>query len=129
MQQIFELLPIDAHGDIPLLGITLKTNGRYMNVLSRISMLSIQTADDRIFLPEMFLDDALKTVITILSKIKNMRPSATCHDVTVMVQKVHIEVLVLVNPHRHLQLFVGLFIERKSAFRRKIQRHTRCKHW
>lgn len=41
-----------------------------------------------------------------------MRPSATSHDVTVMVQKVHVEVLVLVDSHRHLQLLVGLFIER-----------------
>ena len=129
MQQIFELLPIDAHGDVPFLGIPLKTNGGYVNVLSRISMLSIQTADNRIFLPEMFLDDALKTVITILRKIKNMRPSAACHDITVMVQEVHVEVLVLVDPHRHFQLLAGLIIERKRAFRRKIQRHTSCEHW
>ena len=37
--------------DIPLLGITLKADGGDMDVLSRIGMLSIQTADDRIFLP------------------------------------------------------------------------------
>ena len=100
-----------------------------MDVLSRIGMLSIQTADDRIFLPKMFLDDALKTVITILSKIKYMRPSATCHDISVMVQEVHVEVLVFVDSHRHFQLLVGLFVERKRAFRRKIQRHAGCEHW
>ena len=128
MQQVFELLTIDAHGDVPFLGIPLKADSRYVNVLSRISMLSIQTADNRIFLPEMFFDDALKTVITIFCEIQHMRPSAACHDIPVMVQEVHVEVLVLVDSHRHLQLLVGLFIERKRAFRRKIQRHTRCKH-
>lgn len=125
VQQVIELFAIDAHGDVPFLGIPLKTDGGYVDVLSRIGMLSIQTADDRIFLPEMFLDDTVKT---ILSKIKYMRPSATCHDVTVMVQEVHVEVLVLIDSHRHLQLLVGLFIERKRAFRRKIQRHTGCEH-
>lgn len=128
MQQVIELFSIDAHGDIPFLGITLKADGGDMNVLSRIGILSVQTADDRIFLPEMFFDDALKTVITILCEIKYMRPSATCHDVTVMVQEVHVEVLVFVDSHRHLQLLMGFLIERKRAFRRKIQRHTGCEH-
>lgn len=39
-----------------------------------------------------------------------MRPSATSHDVTVMVQEVHVEVLVFVDSHRHLQLLVGLLL-------------------
>ena len=100
-----------------------------MDVLSRIGMLSIQTADDRIFLPEMFFDDLFVTVITVFSKVQHMRPSAACHDITIMVQEVHVEVLVLVDSHRHLQLLMGFLIERKRAFRRKIQRHTGCEHW
>ena len=69
---------------------------------------------------EMFFDDLFVTVITVLSKVQHMRPSAACHDISVMVQEVHVEVLVLVDSHRHLQLLVGLFIERKRTFRRKI---------
>ena len=65
-----------------------------MDVLSRIGMLSIQTADDRIFLPEMFFDDMLVVVITVFCKVQHMRPSAACHDISVMVQEVHVEVLV-----------------------------------
>ena len=38
--------------DIPILGITLKADGGDMDVLCRIGMLTIQAADDRIFLPE-----------------------------------------------------------------------------
>ena len=129
MQQVIELFSIDAHGDIPFLGITLKADGGDVNVLSRIGMLSIQAADDRIFLPEMFFDDLFVTVITILCKVQHMRPSAACHDIPVMVQEVHIEVLVLVDSHRHLQLLMGFLIERKRAFRWKIQRHTGCEHW
>ena len=99
-----------------------------MDVLSRIGMLSVQTADDRIFLPEMFFDDLFVTVITVFCKVQYMRPSAACHDITIMVQKVHVEVLVFVDSHRHLQLLMGFLIERKRAFRRKIQRHTVCEH-
>ena len=100
-----------------------------MDVFGSIGMLSIQTADDRIFLPEMFLDDLFIAVITIFCKVQHMRPFAACHDISVMVQEVRVEVLVLIDPHRHLQLLVGLFVERKRAFRRKIQRHTGCEHW
>ena len=129
MQQVIELFSLDAHGDIPFLGIALKANGGDVNVLSRIGMLSIQAADDRIFLPEMFFDDLFVTVITVLCKVQYMRPSAACHDITVMVQEVHVEVLVLVDSHRHFQLLMGFLSECKLAFRRKIQRHTGCEHW
>ena len=99
-----------------------------MDVLSRISMLTIQAADDRIFLPEMSLDHHLYAVKSILRKVQHMRPTAASHDISIMVQEVHVEVLVFVDSHRHFQLFVGLLVERKRAFRWKIQRHTRSKH-
>ena len=107
VQQIIKLFSIDTHGDIPFLGITLKADGGDMDVLSRISMLSIQTADDRIFLPEMFFNNLFVTVITVFRKVQHMRPSAACHNITIMVQKVHVEVLVFVDSHRHLQLAYG----------------------
>ena len=129
MQQVIELLSIDAHGDIPFLWIALKADGGDMDVLCRIGMLSIQTADDRIFLPEMFFDDLFVTIITVFCEIQYMRPSAACHDISVMVQEIHVEVLVLVDSYRHLQLLMGFLIERKRAFRRKIQRNTGCEHW
>ena len=128
MQQVIKLFSIDAHGDIPFLWIAFKADGGDVDVLSRISMLSIQTADDRIFLPEMFFDDMLIAVITVLCKVQHLRPSASCHDISIMVQEVHVDVLVLVDPHRHLQLLMGLLVERKRAFWRKIQRHTGCEH-
>lgn len=116
MQQIIELFSIDAYGDKPLFWITFKTDGGDMDVLGSIGMLTIQTTDDRIFLPEMFFDNLFVTVITILYKVQYMRPSTACHDISVMVQKVHVEVLVLVDPHRHLQLLMRLLVERKRAF-------------
>lgn len=100
-----------------------------MDILSRIGMLSVQTADDGIFLQEMFFDDMLIAIITVFSKVQHELPSAACHDISIMVQEVHVEVLVLVDSQRHLQLLIGFLIERKRTFRQKIQRHTICEHW
>ena len=108
--QVIELFSIDAHGDIPFLGMSFKSDGGDMDVLGCIGMLTIQTADDRIFLLEMSLDHHLYAVKSILSEVQYMRPTAARHDISVMVQEVHIEVLVFVDSHRHLQLLVALLI-------------------
>ena len=81
------------------------------------------------YLLEMFFDDLFVTIITVFCKVQHMRPSAACHDISVMVQEVHVEVLVLIDSHRHLLLLMRFPVERKRAFRRKIQRHTGCEHW
>jgi hypothetical protein len=72
------------------------------------------------YLPEMFFDDLFITVITVFCKVQYMRPSAARHDITIMVQEVHVEVLVLIDSHRHLLLLMRFPVERKRAFRWKI---------
>ena len=91
-----------------------------MDVLGCIGMLTIQTTDDRIFLLEMTFDHHLYAVKSVLREVQHMCPSAACHDISVMVQEVHVEVLMIIDSHRHLQLLMRLLVECKRAFWRKI---------